>query len=275
MKEASATKKTINEKSEKKKDYYTLVMVCQIIFAAVLFLLYSLFIAGSESKKNELLYYLCEEKFATKEIVASIKDYFSSDGTWEVFGNSVTRENQDEREDEKEDSTTTENNVTDTELTTLNGTGGDDLTIYEAAKNTSFAHIKTTSPAIKPIENGRYTSYFGYRINPITGEFSFHTGLDIAASEGTKIRAAYSGTVTKVGEDGRAGKYIFLTHDDGFVTFYCHCSKIVAQEGAVIRQGETIAIVGTTGWSTGPHLHFEIRKDNIRYNPIYVLENDS
>ena len=75
-----------------------------------------------------------------------------------------------------------------------------------------------------------------------------------------------------MGEDSRAGKYIFLTHDDGYVTFYCHCSEILAEVGAVIRQGETIALVGSTGWSTGPHLHFEVRKNNIRYNPLYILE---
>ena len=144
-----------------------------------------------------------------------------------------------------------------------------------SANGGDFSPIRSTSPTVSPIENGRYTSYFGYRISPITGEFSFHTGLDIAAAEGTKIRAVLSGRVLRIGEDDRAGKYIFLEHDDGFVTFYCHCSEIMAQVGAVIRQGETIAKVGSTGWSTGPHLHFEVRKDNIRYNPLNILEYDS
>ena len=77
-----------------------------------------------------------------------------------------------------------------------------------------------------------------------------------------------------MGEDSRAGKYIFLEHDDGVVTFYCHCSEITARMGDVIRGGEMIARIGSTGWSTGPHLHFEIRKDNIRLNPMWALEND-
>lgn len=272
MKDA-ASKNTKNE--ERKKDYYTPVMICQIIGAIILFLFYSFFISSSESKKAELLSYLNNELFGTDEIVSTIKDYFSSDSSWQVFGSSVTiPSTKSTAENETQQESTTKEKEVSNVIDELDGTGGDDLEVYQAAKNTSFAAFKSTSPAVKPIENGRYTSYFGYRINPITGKFSFHTGLDIGAAKGTKIRAAYSGTVAKVGEDERAGKYILLEHDEGFETFYCHCSEILAQKGAVIRQGETIALVGSTGYSTGPHLHFEIRKDNIRYNPICVLEND-
>ena len=64
-----------------------------------------------------------------------------------------------------------------------------------------------------------------------------------------------------------------MTHSDGFETFYCHLSEILAEEGAVIRQGETIALVGSTGWSTGPHLHFEVRNEGERLNPLWVLED--
>lgn len=261
------TKRSAGENKEEKKDYYSAVIVSQIICAVLLTVLFTVFIKTSDSLKSEFMSYIGKEMFDTSSAIASLKEYLSSDNSWAVFGSNVTN-----AVPEYETAVSSTDETTDANLT---GTGGEDLTIYEAAKNTSYAHIKTTVPAIKPVDGGRYTSYFGYRINPITGEFSFHTGLDIAAEEGTKIRAAYSGVVTRVGEDSRAGKYVFLTHDDGFVTFYCHCSEILVGEGAVIRQGETIAKVGTTGWSTGPHLHFEIRKDNIRYNPIFILENDS
>ncbi len=152
--------------------------------------------------------------------------------------------------------------------------GGEDIEIYEAAENTSFAPISSTAKILMPVSNGRYTSFFGYRINPITGKLSFHTGVDIAAAEGTNISAAFSGIVKTVGEDERAGKYIIIEHDQGLVTFYCHCSEILVEECTVIRQGETVALVGSTGWSTGPHLHFEVRRNNIRYNPLWLLEND-
>lgn len=154
------------------------------------------------------------------------------------------------------------------------GVGGEDIPIYKATQNTSFAPFVMTDKLLSPIENGRYTSYFGYRTNPITGEWSFHTGLDIAADKGTPIRAALKGRVTRIGEDSRAGKYVFITHSDGFVTFYCHCSEILVEENMNINRGETVARVGSTGWSTGPHLHFEIRRDGIRLNPLWALEND-
>ncbi len=279
MKEETKRKK--DDEKEKKKDYYTPIMICQIVLAGLLFLLYSVFVSPSDSVKNELLSHLDNEMYDTSEMVSAAKNYLSDGGAWAVFGDNVTYENTElTTAEETEITKRQEQNKTESEAQSettaadLSGTGGEDMKIYEAAKNTSFARFKTTAPAIKPVEDGRYTSYFGYRINPITGKFAFHTGLDIAAEEGTKIRAAYSGRVTKIGEDDRAGKYIFLTHSDGFVTFYCHCSEILAEEGSVIRQGETIARVGSTGWSTGPHLHFEIRKENIRYNPIFILEND-
>ena len=99
--------------------------------------------------------------------------------------------------------------------------------------------------------SGRVSSPFGRREDPFTGEASLHSGLDIAAAQGSPISAAFYGTVTKVGEDEIAGKYIRLTHADGLETFYCHCSEILAPMNAVIRQGETIALVGSTGMATG------------------------
>ncbi len=160
-------------------------------------------------------------------------------------------------------------------IRTVSGADSKEVKLYKAEENTSFAPFVTTVPMLNPIKNGRYTSYFGYRTHPITGEWSFHTGLDIAADKGTPIRAALNGRVTRVGEDSRAGKFVFITHSDGFVTFYCHCSEILVEENMIINRGETVAKVGSTGWSTGPHLHFEVRRDGIRLNPLWALGNDS
>ncbi len=264
---------------DKKKDKYSAVLISQIIGIIILILTFSLTVKNKESAYSQLKDLLSKELFTMGDIVSTVKEYLSADNSWAVFGDNVSFVYKDDEDLATEESTsasaTEEKTTEDTAGTTLTGSGGEDLEIYKAADNTSFSPIRSTSPTVPPIENGRYTSYFGYRISPITGEFSFHTGLDIAAAEGTKIRAVLSGRVLRIGEDDRAGKYIFLQHDDGFVTFYCHCSEIMAQVGAVIRQGETIARVGSTGWSTGPHLHFEVRKDNIRYNPLNILEYDS
>ncbi len=156
---------------------------------------------------------------------------------------------------------------------TEDGSGGEDVTALSAKENTSFSPTAVTVPIVRPVRGGRYSSKFGYRVNPITHVKSFHTGLDIAVPLGTKIHAAYAGQVRAVGEDSRSGKYIILRHDDGFETFYCHCSSIVAAEGDPVAAGDVIARVGSTGWSTGPHLHFEVRKNGERLDPLQILED--
>lgn len=150
----------------------------------------------------------------------------------------------------------------------INGSGGDD---EESAKGTSFASYFVNAEPILPVEGARITSRFGYRTHPITGKHGFHTGLDLAASEGTPISAVFYGKVTKTGEDDSWGKYVLVEHSDGFETFYCHLSEIYVEKGAVIRQGETVGLVGSTGMSTGPHLHFEVRINGIRVDPELLL----
>lgn len=153
--------------------------------------------------------------------------------------------------------------------------GGDDISVFSAQNGTSFSPYYISSEICVPV-SGSISSPFGYRINPVTKTFSFHSGLDIAADEGEKIKAAYYGTVSRVDYDDVSGNYIELTHSDGLVTRYLHCSEIIAEEGMVVRSGETIALVGSTGRSTGPHLHFVIEIDGEKVNPLYVLDvNDN
>ena len=130
----------------------------------------------------------------------------------------------------------------------------------------SLAPAVISQKMIAPVEIN-VTSPYGYRIHPITGKTDFHTGVDLGAAMGTPIRAAFAGTVTEVGESEIYGNYIVVTHSDTLSTRYCHCSEIVAPQGSVIRQGETIAKVGTTGLSTGPHLHFELKVDGVNVDP--------
>lgn len=154
------------------------------------------------------------------------------------------------------------------------GAGGADIPMADSLKfpgsNMSFSPVYVTSRAYLPVA-GEVSSPFGARVHPVTGEDGYHTGLDIAAAEGTRIAAAYYGTVSDISEDDVSGKYIILDHGNGLKTFYCHCSEILAEKGAVVRAGETIAFVGATGQVTGPHLHFEIRLDGVRHNPAFVF----
>ena len=123
--------------------------------------------------------------------------------------------------------------------------------------------------------HGEISSEYGNRTNPVTGEYLMHSGVDIAADQGTEIRAAYSGIVSEVGSNSVGGNYISLVHKDGSETLYCHCSKIIAEKGAVIRAGETIALVGSTGRSTGPHLHFELTVDGNTVDPLIYLPHEN
>lgn len=297
---------------KKKNDYFMTVTTVQIAVCAILclvvFALSKTNSSAGQKLKNDFQNIMnwSLEKDDVQDAFAYLKDYLeASPEDAVVFGAEKEGDSQaleaasEAIEETTEESTTAESTTeqtTSTEPTTKaqekkadkktssknktqknqNGVGGEDVTGMKATDNTSFSPVAVTAPIVKPVSGGRYSSYFGYRTNPITNEYSFHTGLDIAAPEGSKIKAAYDGQVRAVGEDSHSGKYIAITHSDGFETVYCHCSKILAEKGAVIRQGETIALVGSTGWSTGPHLHFEVRKNKKRLNPLPILNgNDS
>lgn len=122
-------------------------------------------------------------------------------------------------------------------------------------------------PLIKPV-SGIISSRFGVRSNVRS---SAHTGLDIATSTGTPISAASSGTVTFAGWKGSYGYLAVITHGNGVQTYYGHCSKLYVSAGQSVTQGQTIGAVGSTGNSTGPHLHFEIRVNGVAYNPQNYL----
>lgn len=115
------------------------------------------------------------------------------------------------------------------------------------------------------------TSEFGYRSDPFTGETRGHTGMDLAVPTGTPIRAALPGTVTVSQYNSSYGYYVVIDHGDGLSTLYGHNSRLLAQVGQVVAAGDIIALSGSTGRSTGPHLHFEVWVNGERTNPRYYL----
>lgn len=150
--------------------------------------------------------------------------------------------------------------------------GGEDTAVYKATEEVCFAPLDTTVEMCVPVQ-GRISSEFGYRVHPVTGEFGIHNGTDIAADEGTPIQAAFNGTVEEVGYTSARGNYIILAHGGETKTVYLHCSEIIAPEGANVRAGEIIAKVGSTGRSTGPHLHFSIKVNGKYCNPEWLLND--
>lgn len=155
-------------------------------------------------------------------------------------------------------------------------TGGNDLAadgkkVFYPPAGASFAPLTLSMKAAKPLAAGTVTSRFGYRENPTGEGLSFHQALDVGADTGSAIAAMYFGVVEETGENGSYGKYIKIYHGNGIEVLYAHCSEILAPEDAVIRAGETVARVGSTGDSTGPHLHIEIRVNGVAYDPAGVV----
>lgn len=114
---------------------------------------------------------------------------------------------------------------------------------------------------------GRVSSTFGYRVHPITGVYKLHTGVDIAAPTGTAIKAAADGVVIISGWQGAYGYAVVIDHGGGVSTLYGHCSKLLVRVDEKVKQGQVIARVGSTGYSTGPHVHFEKRVNGTPVNP--------
>ena len=127
--------------------------------------------------------------------------------------------------------------------------------------------------SVRPINNGWSSSNFGWRIDPFTGMNAMHEGVDYVVPEGTVIRAAASGIVVYSGAHPQYGNMIEIDHGTEIVTRYAHASKLLAQVGQVVRRGQEIAQVGSTGRSTGNHLHFEVRYKGVAQNPIRFLKD--
>ena len=130
--------------------------------------------------------------------------------------------------------------------------------------------VSNVNSLIWPV-NGKVTSEYGYRIHPITGKNAMHGGIDIGADKGTPINSVFDGKISKKGYSNSYGYYVIISHSDSFETLYAHCSKLLANEGDEVKKGDTVALVGSTGRSTGPHLHFEIRLGGCRVDPRWLL----
>lgn len=131
-------------------------------------------------------------------------------------------------------------------------------------------YLREHTPSIIPVQ-GWFMSGFGYRIDPFTGQVKMHEGLDIAAPPGTPIIAPADGTVKFAGERRGFGLTLELNHGYGYITLYGHCQRLNVDEGDKVERGDVIAYVGSTGRSTGPHLHYEVRISQEPVNPVHYI----
>ena len=139
--------------------------------------------------------------------------------------------------------------------------------------------IQLVTPSMRPVEGGWISSKFGFRKSPFSDKHEFHSGVDIAVHKGTPVMATANGTVTCARYKGSFGKVVFINHGFGIVTRYGHLSKLHVQEGQKVKRGDVIGEVGSTGRSTGPHLHYEVRLNDIpvnaeKYMSEYLAKNN-
>ena len=132
--------------------------------------------------------------------------------------------------------------------------------------------LKLTLPTLYPVDVPYSSSSYGWRHDPIVGIRAFHSGLDFSAAQGEPIRATADGRVKTVGRGPDYGKFVVIDHGDRLETRYAHASKILVNEGDLVQREDIIALVGNTGRSTGPHLHYEIRYKNRSLDPRQYLK---
>jgi len=157
--------------------------------------------------------------------------------------------------------------VADTDLQLVRWTSGGRSQWINAASVDRPATVE--SGLAQPV-SGRITSYFGYRRHPILRYMRFHGGVDFGASWGSPIVAAADGQVVRAGWAGGYGRQVRIAHGGGTVTSYSHMSSIVAEPGSYVHAGQLIGYVGSSGLSTGPHLHYEVTRNGERVNPLSV-----
>lgn len=164
--------------------------------------------------------------------------------------------------------------VFDDPADTASGQGGIFLPSEDwvVPENATFAPVVFTGNLTFPLKTGwRQTSAFGFRDSPIYGKPEFHTAVDLAAAQGSNILAVFDGTVVESGVSPSLGNYIRIDHGDGFFSTYGHCDRLIAEAGTRVRAGEVIAKVGSTGDSTGYHLHLALKKDGVSFDPAWVF----
>jgi murein DD-endopeptidase MepM/ murein hydrolase activator NlpD len=161
-------------------------------------------------------------------------------------------------------------------------TMGDTLAEYSYLRTTNLSRERNiftrgdvnVLPSVWPV-NGRLMGGYGVRSDPFSGEGAMHTGVDISAAQGTPVHATADGIVVHSGWNGGYGRCVIIDHGNNYQTWYAHLSRLDVIEGQEIRQGETLGAVGTSGRSTGAHLHYEVRMGSTPVNPYRFLARAS
>lgn len=163
-------------------------------------------------------------------------------------------------------------NASNSNASNSNASNSSDSTSNNSSSKDSASSSGVISNGSWPVPGySRISSPFGYRIHPVLGVKKMHTGIDIPAPTGTPTVAVANGTVIYSGVQGSYGNTVMIRHDNGLVSLYAHNSSLVVKVGETVKKGQVVAKIGSTGRSTGPHLHFEIRVNGTAQNPLNYL----
>ena len=269
---------TVPINNNNKKDVKLLKkMIIQIVISLVIYLIIYViqnnnYIFSKEflKKANELLSYDINFEQMYENIkqniesnIQKIKDKQTNDGA-------IGGANENEIEENKTEETSTENTENIEDTATDESKANEEQTKTLSQEEQDIANIKATTTFIKPVE-GTISSQFGQREPTTSTVPKNHTGVDIAANMGTKIVASTGGEVVLASEEGDYGKHLKIQIGEVSI-IYAHCNNLYVKQGDTISQGQEIAEVGSTGNSTGPHLHFEIRISERTVDPQKILE---
>lgn len=248
------------------------IIVCALIYTGFYFIKNADYIFSEEviSKTKQILEYDINIQKLHEQFTGYINDMMNKGSNEEVISPLIEDENSIQKTNEIQENTVVENIVE--ENIVANEVIIEEVKVEEkelTQEEKDVQEILSNYSLINPLQVGVVTSEFGERestdiITPL------HTGIDLGAVEGTSIIASMEGTVDTVSSVGDYGNHLKILNGD-VITLYAHCSEILVNEGEKITQGQEIAKVGSTGNSTGPHLHFEIRKDGRYVNPSSII----
>ena len=248
-------------KKKQKVFVIKLVLSCAIVVCALLLKIFSPDISEEAAK-------LVNGDFDYRQAVSAVGEIFKEEAV-EVFEEKPIADEQ--IHEEKEDESATEALSFQMSKEELQDDTKAEPFRIPPPTYCSYEKVNIAFSYVKPLA-GTVTSKYGYRDHPIIEDASFHTGIDIAAKSGTAVKCFADGKVLEAKYNDTYGNYVLVEHAGGIRSFYGHNSKLSVKSGAKVKKGQKIAEVGTTGLSTGPHLHFEVRNGNKRLDPTHYIK---
>ncbi len=227
-----------------------------------------------------LLNTFCKSEYASVEL--SLKEEISTDKSTAtakklagVFSDFLSADNKAEdsedtvRQSESDETLSKEENAYSAD----SAQGGQPNVIPdgEVPAKATLTSVTANEGFILPLDTINVTSPFGFRLHPITNQTEFHYGVDLASAQNSNIYAVASGVVSDTGYSDGYGNYVEITHKTNIKTFYAHCESVAVTKGSSVSQGEVIAYVGSTGVSTGYHLHFGASLNGVYFNPKHII----